>query len=86
MSSEKTPILSGAIPAFEMLMTKWEQLAENPLLKPMVQEGLNLTYKYYNQMDHTRAYVVAMCKYIISSSCDRADSCSPEPCDTPELD
>jgi len=28
MSAEQTPILSGAIPSFEMFMTAWEQLGE----------------------------------------------------------
>jgi hypothetical protein len=28
MSAEAMPILSGAIPAFEMFMSKWEQLAK----------------------------------------------------------
>lgn len=65
MSAESTPILSGAIPAFEMFMTKWEKLAdEHTKLKPFVQPGLDWTYKYYDRMDQTRAYVVAMCKRI----------------------
>lgn len=56
-------MLSGAIPAFEIFMTKWEKLAEGRSnLSPMVKEGLVSAYKYYDRMDQTRAYVVAMCK------------------------
>jgi hypothetical protein len=63
MSAESQPILSGTIPAFEMFMTKWEKLAnEHPRLKPIIQVGLEWTYKYYDRMDQTKAYVVAMCK------------------------
>jgi hypothetical protein len=37
MSSKSTPILSNAIPAFELFMTSWEQLAvNNPRLKPWI--------------------------------------------------
>lgn len=67
MSGETLPILSGAIPAFEMFMTKWEKLAaDHARLKPIVQPGLDWAYKYYSRMDETKAYVVAMCKQIIS--------------------
>jgi hypothetical protein len=62
MSGESTQILSGAIPTFESFMTKWEKLAINPRLKPIVNAGLEWAYKYYELMDHTKAYVVAMCK------------------------
>ncbi len=67
MSEESRPILSGAIPAFKMFMMKWEKLAaEHAKLRPIVQPGLDWAYKYYSQMDETKAYVVAMCKQIIS--------------------
>jgi len=63
MSGEKTPILSGTIPAFEMFMTKWEKLSdEHPHLQPFIQKGLDWAYMYYARMDRTRAYVIAMCK------------------------
>ena len=61
MSKEKTPILSGAIPAFEMFMTSWEQLAERiPRLRPHLDEGLKWALKYYERMDRTDAYIIAM--------------------------
>lgn len=63
MSGERTPVLSGAIPAFEMFMTKWEKIAcDFPQLKPLVEPGLEWAYRYYGRMDRTRAYIVAMCK------------------------
>jgi hypothetical protein len=52
MSDESTPILSGAIPAFEMFMTTWEKLSqENCHLEEFIQKGLDWAYKYYTQMD-----------------------------------
>jgi hypothetical protein len=61
MSKETTPILSGSIPAFEMFMLSWEQLAEKiPCLKPFINEGLKWALKYYEWMNRTDAYVVAM--------------------------
>lgn len=58
-------MLSGAIPAFEMFMTRWEKLAkEHPTLEQTVRAGLDWAYKYYKRMDGTKAYVVAMCQQI----------------------
>jgi hypothetical protein len=63
MSVEKTPILSGAIPAFEMFMTMWENVStKSPYLKKIVQPGLDWAYRYYKKMDRTDAYVIAMRK------------------------
>jgi hypothetical protein len=62
MSGESTPILCGAIYAFEIFMTRWEMnAADHPRLKPMIQAGLEWAYKYYRRMDSTKAYVVSMC-------------------------
>ena len=61
MSGESTPILCGAIPSFEMYMTRWENMIrECPRLEPLIQPGLDWAYKYYNRMDRTRAYVITM--------------------------
>jgi hypothetical protein len=63
MSSESTPILSGAIPAFEMFMTKWEVVMEkNDKLEKYIKPGLECAYNYYGRMDRTRAYIIAMRK------------------------
>ena len=71
MSGETMPILSGAIPAFEMFMTKWEKLGDvHPHLKPFIQPGLDWAYMYYDRMDHTCAYIIAMCKLVYLSEVD----------------
>lgn len=62
-SKEATPVLAGAIPAFEIFLTKMEKLAETKAnLNPFITEGLKFAYSYYNRMDNTSAYIVAMCK------------------------
>jgi RNA binding exosome subunit len=63
LAKDKTPILAGVIPVFEIFMTKWETLAEKrQWLKPFIDEGLRWANKYYIRLDKTTAYVVAMCK------------------------
>ena len=63
MSAHTTPILSGAVPSFELFMTKWEQLGDDHMnLKPWIDIGLKWAKKYYTKMDDTRAYVIAMCE------------------------
>jgi hypothetical protein len=61
MSREKTPVLAGSLPAFEMFMTAWETLGDkHPRLKPFVDIGLKWAKKYYCRMDQTKAYIIAM--------------------------
>jgi len=61
MSAEKTPILSGAMPCFERFMTAWEHLGlDCPHLSKWTSIGIEWAVKYYEKMDATRAYVVAM--------------------------
>jgi len=63
MSLEKTPVLCGSIPTFEVFMSAWEKLAKgNQRLEKFIQPGLDWAYKYYDRMDCTRAYVITMCK------------------------
>ena len=55
-------MLSGVLPSFEMLMTRWEKLAQDvPALKKYINPGLEKAYEYYNRMDETKAYIIAMC-------------------------
>jgi hypothetical protein len=62
MSAESNPILSGAIPAFEMFMTVWEKISrDNPHLERFIKNGLDWAYMYYGRMDRTKAYIIAMC-------------------------
>jgi hypothetical protein len=63
MSGEATPILAGAIPAFEMFMTQWENLgAKHPTLTPWISIGLEYTTTYYARMDRTCSYIIVMGK------------------------
>jgi hypothetical protein len=63
MSGESAPLLSGAIPAFELFMTRWEKLEEEkPYLARFIDKGLDSAYKYYKRMDRSRVYIIAMCK------------------------
>jgi hypothetical protein len=67
MSSETTPVLSGAIPAFEMFMSTWEDLAEqHPRLLPWIDIGMDKAKEYYGRMDHTAAYIMLMCEWVDS--------------------
>jgi hypothetical protein len=64
MSAEKVPILSGAMPAFEMFMTAWEQLSTKcTRLSKWTSVGLEWAVKYYKRMDGTNAYIIAMCGF-----------------------
>lgn len=57
-------MLAGVLPSFEMLMTRWEKLAEDmPDLKRYIKPGLDSAYEYYTCMDETKAYVIAMCTF-----------------------
>jgi hypothetical protein len=68
MSAELMPVLSGAVPSFEIFMTRWEKLRTTyPELKPWVDVGLKWAKKYYTCMDDTDAYVVAMYELLPSS-------------------
>jgi hypothetical protein len=64
MSNESTPVLCGAIPAFEAFMTMWETIAErHPRLKKWVDIGLQWATTYYARMDRTNAYIMTMCEF-----------------------
>ena len=65
MSRERTPVLCGAIPTLEMLMTSWERMhIDHPraaAIKHHTDIALYWATKYYNKMDETDAYVISMC-------------------------
>jgi len=61
MAKEATPVLSGAIPALELFMTKWERLINKcDNLRPFINAGLDKAREYYIKMDLTSAYVIAL--------------------------
>ena len=65
MSGESTPILSGAILAFKMFMTQWEHICNNQdNTKEWVEVGVSWAMTYYNCMDLTQAYIIAMCELV----------------------
>ena len=60
-----TPVLSGAIPSFELFMTQWEKLGDEHLnLKAWTDIGLKWATKYYKRMDDTDTYVISMCEFL----------------------
>ena len=72
MSKQKMPVLAGAIPFFEHMMTCLEKLSlQQPTLAPAIKAGLGVAYKYYKKMDDTNAYIVAMCESNIHFSAGR---------------
>jgi len=61
--------VSNVIPAWEMMMTTWEILGKNhPELARFMDIGLEWAVKYYERMDLSKAYIVAMRKRMNSSS------------------
>lgn len=62
MSSESTSTLSGAVPAFENMTKRWNELVLIPHLAPLVNIGLDWADKYDGHMGATNTYAVAMCK------------------------
>lgn len=64
MSGESTPLLSGAVPAFELLIISWKNIVEKAAhLKPIVDIGLTWADTYAGKMGETMAYAVAMCQF-----------------------
>lgn len=64
MSGESTPLLSGAVPAFETFMAHWEELsAAVPRCSSFIRVGLDYAKTYYKRMGKTRAYAIAMRKF-----------------------
>ena len=70
MSGDKTPLLAGVIPIFEIFITGWEKLTnKRPHLAPFIQPGLDSAGKYYKRTDLTKAYIIGMCTFIIQLKC-----------------
>ena len=63
MANEKVPVLTGAIPSIERMMTRLEKLAKQaPGLAPAINKGLKSAYKYYKWMDDCDAYIIIICE------------------------
>lgn len=64
MSSESTPMLSGAVSALECLMERWEGIARIAThCAPIINVGLAWADKYGHKMSKTNAYAIAMCEF-----------------------
>ncbi|KAI5896313.1 uncharacterized protein SCHCODRAFT_01093448 [Schizophyllum commune H4-8] len=63
LSGEKTPTLCNAIPSFERMARRWEQLkTELPGMSSVIDRGLDKLEEYRDKTDVVPAYVMAMCK------------------------
>ncbi|KIK16503.1 hypothetical protein PISMIDRAFT_42950, partial [Pisolithus microcarpus 441] len=61
MSSESRPVLSKAVPAFEMVILWWRALAKHaPHCGAIINAGLDQAEQYYQQMGCMTAYCIAM--------------------------
>lgn len=78
MSNELTPSLANVLPAFELFMTALDDLGEkHPHLKPITDAGVEWASIYYQKMDLSPAYVIAMCKLFQCDFSTSADNPSP---------
>jgi hypothetical protein len=67
MAAENALLLAAAIPAFELFVTAWKNMAINPTviaegIVPFIRPGLTIAKKYYDLFMETDAYIIAMCK------------------------
>ncbi|KAJ7764720.1 hypothetical protein B0H16DRAFT_1883353 [Mycena metata] len=61
LSAEKTPTLGNALPAFEAMIKKWEQMqVDYPELADIIQKGLDKLGTYQERVERVPAYVLAM--------------------------
>ncbi|KAJ7231378.1 hypothetical protein C8J57DRAFT_1069711, partial [Mycena rebaudengoi] len=61
LSAEITPTLGNALPAFEAMISKWEQMQrENPEIANIIQKGLDKLGSYQERVERVPAYVLAM--------------------------
>lgn len=76
MSGEQTPVLGGALPAFETFIAQWKAMStspDHPQLCAFLKEGLSSAAKYHECMRANDTYVYAMCKLVIIFSTFGAD-------------
>ena len=61
--AEKTPILGNVVPQSELFITSLEDLGDqNEELKPITNVGVMWAMKYYQCMDYSWMYAIAMCE------------------------
>ncbi|KAJ7665623.1 hypothetical protein B0H14DRAFT_2658494, partial [Mycena olivaceomarginata] len=64
-AAENTPVLAGALPAFELFVDSWKTMVKDTdLIKEnvvqFIEPGLTIAKKYYNRFGDTDAYIIAM--------------------------
>lgn len=63
MTAEELPLLSGALPAMERFVARWERMQEKySSLAPAIEEGLKKVSEYYDKSYSNPAYAIAMGK------------------------
>ena len=63
LCAEKTPTLGNVVPQFELFMSSLEVLgSQSEELRPITDVGIKWATKYYQRMDDSWAYAIAMCK------------------------
>lgn len=61
MTAEERPLLSGALPALERLVLRWEKMQETyPHLRAAIESALGKITDYYNRAYSNPAYTIAM--------------------------
>ena len=59
------PMLAEVIPIFEIFQSDWEDMSEDPGYEDYhnaIRQGLTIAVKYYELLDETDSYILAMCK------------------------
>lgn len=70
LSSENTPMLCDAIPAFEAMSIIWKKQQDNdPQTLTIIQAGLDKLEEYRNRADLTPAYILAMSMHLVIACC-----------------
>ncbi len=63
MSFERTPSLTIALPAYELLLTGWRELREEiPHMAPHINTGIRKIEEYVNLSRRSRIHALAMGK------------------------
>lgn len=66
LCSEKTPTLSIALPAYDLLLSAWKALQKKiPFLAPYIDVGIKTIEEYIALSRKSKIYVFAMCMYYI---------------------
>ncbi|THU82844.1 hypothetical protein K435DRAFT_690762 [Dendrothele bispora CBS 962.96] len=64
LSGEATPTLSGAIPSFEAVVSRWKQMKREMVsMSDVIQEGIEKLESYMERISDIPAYTLAMSMY-----------------------